>query len=147
MDSEDGAIAERCRLFQEPKRCGMRNRMRDIGTACRLSGCCFLAAAILACAASLPTPLRADEVVLIAPQVWQGFEDYKRQKQPKIFAVSADGLTYGYSYCPEYRCRLTPDARSLALASCAKSGGRACFVFAVGTDIEVPYKVMTLDPQ
>jgi hypothetical protein len=118
--------------------------MRFFGAACRGAGCGLLAATLSFGAAAL-TPLRADEVVQIAPHVWQGFEEYKHQKRPKIFAVSADGLTYGYSYCREYRCRLTPDARTLALSSCAKHGGKGCFVFAVGTDIEVPYKVMSVE--
>jgi len=125
----------------------MRNWLRITGARCRRAGYWLLTAAILYFGTVGITPLRADEVMRIAPHVWKGFEEYKRRTVPKVFAVSADGLVYGYSYCPEYRCRLMPDARSIALNSCAQGGGKACRVFAVGTDIKVEYKVVPLIPQ
>jgi hypothetical protein len=67
----------------------------------------------------------ADEVLVISSQVLEYYEDtYLRNKRPGAMAVSADGLYVGYSYCPDYRCRLNPSARDLAMRSCTKAGGR-----------------------
>jgi hypothetical protein len=60
---------------------------------------------------------------------------YLRNKRPGAMAVSADGLQAGYSYCPDYRCKLNPSARSIALRACSQAGGRVCRIFAVGRDI------------
>ncbi len=125
----------------------MWNKFARRGRTHWCAGCCFVAAAMLSFSPLHMSPLRADEVLFIAPEVWQGFQEYKRYKHPKVFAVSANGLAYGYSYCPDYRCKLTPDARTLALNSCVQGGGKACRVFAVGTDIKVQYKIATLVPE
>jgi hypothetical protein len=87
-------------------------------------------------------PSAADDVLVISPQVFEYYEKtYLKNKRPGAMAVSADGLSAGYSYCPDYRCKLNPSARNLALRSCTKAGGRDCQIFAVGRDIVVDYRV------
>jgi hypothetical protein len=100
-----------------------------------------LASVILA-AAFGAKPSAADEALVISPQVFEYYEEtYLRNKRPGAMAVSADGSRAGYSYCPDYRCKLNPSARNLALRSCAKAGGSDCRIFAVGRDIVVDYRV------
>lgn len=84
----------------------------------------------------------AEKPLLIAPEVWSGYESYAKLRRPGAFAVSADGNAYGYSYCPDDRCwNEMSESRNLALSSCTQAGGRNCLIFAFGGDIRVPYKV------
>jgi hypothetical protein len=87
-------------------------------------------------------PSAADDVLVISPQVFEYYEKtYLKNKRPGAMAVSADGLSAGYSYCPDYRCKLNPSARNRALRSCTKAGGRDCQIFAVGRDIVTEYRI------
>ena len=99
-------------------------------------------ASVVVAAAFSARPSSADEVLVVSPQVFEYYENtYLRNKRPGAMAVSADGLSAGYSYCPDYRCKLNPSARNLALRSCAKAGGRDCRIFAVGRDIVTEYRI------
>ncbi len=91
-------------------------------------------------------PAVADEAVLaVSPKIIEFYNGaYKSLKSPRAIAVAADGLHYGYSYCPEYRCYMIPSARDLAMQACVKAGGQGCRVFAIDDDIEVNYRVMDL---
>ena len=84
-----------------------------------------------------------DDVLLVSPQLIQFYNgEYQSLKSPRAIAVAEDGIHFGYSYCPEYRCYINPTARSLALRACSKTGGYGCRVFAIDDDIQVSYKVM-----
>lgn len=88
---------------------------------------------------------RADEggPLVIYPYVWEGFEDYSALKNPSAFAVSRDGSVYGYSYCPDRRCR-AHRSKIIALQSCEESGGVDCVIFAVKREIVADYHVLDL---
>jgi hypothetical protein len=92
------------------------------------------------------SPAVADEAVLaVSPKVIEFYNGaYKNLKPPRAIAVAADGLHFGYSYCPEYRCYIVPSARDLAMQACVKAGGQGCRVFAVDDDIKIGYRVMDL---
>jgi len=107
----------------------------------RSATCAALAVAVIAA-----SPALADEAVLVvSPKVIDFYNGaYKGLKPPRAIAVAADGLHFGYSYCPEYRCYIIPSARDLAMQACVKAGGQGCRVFAVDDDIEVNYRVMDL---
>jgi hypothetical protein len=110
------------------------------GSAGRTFG--LMLAAVIVAAAFGAKPSAADEVLVISPGVFDYYKNqYLRNKRPGAMAVSADGLRAGYSYCPDYRCKLNPSARNLALRSCAEAGGSDCRIFAVGRDIVVDYRV------
>jgi hypothetical protein len=106
-------------------------------------------AALLCLAAALgmwgmPSPARADETpVVLYPFVWEGYQEYSGLSHPSAFAVSRDGSTYGYSYCPERRCKFNRD-KKVALESCAENGGEDCMIFAIKRDIQVAYQVLDL---
>lgn len=103
---------------------------------------CILGLMLIIVAAFGAKPSAADDVLVISPQVFEYYkETYLRNKRPGAMAVSADGLRAGYSYCPDYRCKLNPSARNLALRSCANAGGRDCRIFAVGRDIVTEYRI------
>ncbi len=105
----------------------------------RSATCTALIVAVLAA-----SPAVADEAVLVvSPKVIEFYNGaYKGLKRPRAIAVAADGLHFGYSYCPEYRCYIVPSARDLAMQACVKAGGQGCRVFAVDDDIKVGYRVM-----
>jgi hypothetical protein len=107
----------------------------------RSAKCTALIVAVIAA-----SPALADEAVLVvSPKVIEFYNGaYKGLKPPRAIAVAADGLHFGYSYCPEYRCYMIPSARDLAMQACVKAGGQGCRVFAVDDDIEVNYRVMDL---
>ena len=42
--------------------------------------------------------------ITLSSNVLRGYEQYKKLQWPSYFAVSEDGKTYGYSYCPEGDC-------------------------------------------
>lgn len=63
-----------------------------------------------------------------------GFQAYLTTAEKGFFAVSTDGKTYGYSFCPESLC--TEDAGAVALRSCRnRSKGVPCKVYAAGDRI------------
>lgn len=107
----------------------------------RSAKCTALIVAVIAA-----SPALADEAVLaVSPKIIEFYNGaYKSLKPPRAIAVAADGLHFGYSYCPEYRCYIVPSARDLAMQACVKAGGRGCRVFAVDDDIKVNYRVMDL---
>jgi hypothetical protein len=93
-----------------------------------------------------PTPSPApgaEDVLAVSPEFIAFFKGaYQRLHPPKAIAVSADGLHMGYSYCEEYRCKIVPSARDLAMQACVQAGGQRCRIFAVGDDIKVKYRVL-----
>lgn len=116
--------------------------MQSIGRvpAVRVLGLTLVSMILAAAFAARPST--ADEVLLVSPQVIEYYENiYLKNKRPGAMAVSGDGLRAGYSYCPDYRCKLNPSARNLALRACAQAGGRDCRIFAVGRDIVTEYRV------
>ena len=80
-----------------------------------------------------------------------GYEKYLSGPKPGTFAISKDGLIYGYSYCPYNGCR--PGERSLALNICRQNmrKGQECIVYAAygkpifsGDQVFLPSNVGTL---
>jgi len=106
----------------------------------------IVTAAILTASASQLA--RADETVLIvSPEIIEFYHGtYRGLKPPRAIAVAADGLHFGYSYCPEHRCYIVPSARDLALQACVKAGGQRCRIFAIDDDIKVNYRVISPEP-
>jgi hypothetical protein len=102
-----------------------------------------VAGLIVAVAALFPRAqaVRADDVLVVSPDVMAGFEEYKKRKKPMYFAVSADGLVYWYIYCPERQCDTIRDYRRRAIDECEKAGGTDCRIFAIGEDIEVDFRI------
>jgi len=85
--------------------------------------------------------LRADDVLVVSPDVMKEFADYKAAQRPLFFAVSADGFYSGYIYCIDAACDTSPKTRRIAIQQCEDSGGVDCRIFAAGTDIQVDYRV------
>jgi len=84
-----------------------------------------------------------DDALPVSPEVMQFYNgEYQRLKSPRAIAVAEDGIHFGYSYCPEYRCYMNPSARSLALQACTQTSGRGCRIFAIDDEIQVSYRVM-----
>ncbi len=97
--------------------------------------------AVIAASALRSQEARADEPLVVSPDVMAGFEEYKHRKKPIYFAVSADGLIYSYFYCSERQCDTARNYRRLAIEECEKLGGADCRIFAVGDEIQVEYRL------
>lgn len=89
--------------------------------------------------------------------VMSRYEDFKREFNPKYFAVSTNGLAHGYSLCPEQAC-MAADSRGLALQSCqrthhqieAEAGIRLdgeCFIFASAGSIVWDGEIIVLEQE
>jgi hypothetical protein len=102
-----------------------------------LAGLIVVAAAL----ASRSPETRADEPLVMSPAVMADFAQYKSRRSPMYFAVSTDGLFSWYSYCIDYNCQAGQSERRTAVAECKKEGGADCVIFAVGSDVQVQYRV------
>lgn len=58
--------------------------------------------------------------------VRQGWAEYAALKNAGHFAVTPDGLQYGYSYCSDIQCR--GNTRVIALKSCEDRAERDCVI-------------------
>lgn len=102
----------------------------------------FLAGLIaVAALASRPPDARADEPLVLSPNVIADFAQYKARRKPLYFAVSRDGLYSWYAYCEGYNCQTPQTYRRDAIAECEKEGGTECVIFAVGEDEQFEYRV------
>ena len=103
----------------------------------------WLAGLIVVVAAldSRPLETRADEPLVLSPDVMADFAQYKSRRTPMYFAVSTDGLFSWYSYCIDYNCQAAQSDRREAVEGCKKEGGTDCVIFAVGADVQVEYRV------
>lgn len=99
-----------------------------------------LIAALVTLTAHLPE-VRADDPIVVSPEVMKDFAQYQARKKPLYFAVSTDGRYSWYSYCIDYNCQATQSYRTEALKRCEDLGGVECVIFAVGGDIQVEYRV------
>jgi hypothetical protein len=97
--------------------------------------------AILAVLTPPPSQPRADEPLIVSPDVMKDFALYKALRKPLYFAVSKDGLFDWYSSCEAYNCQTDQTYRRQAAAECEKEGGAECVIFAVGNDLQVEYRV------
>src|SRR5215813_14712462 len=84
---------------------------------------------------------RADDVLVVSPDVMKEFAEYKAALRPLFFAVSADGFYSGYIYCIDAACDTSPKTRRIAIQQCEDDGGVDCRIFAAGSDIQVDYRV------
>jgi hypothetical protein len=107
---------------------------------CRLSLLAGFAAAMALCMSRGPQ-VRADEPLVVSPDVMADFAQYKARTKPLYFAVSKDGLFSWYSSCDGYNCQTPQTYRQQAIAECEKEGGAECMVFAVGDDVQFEYRV------
>jgi len=96
---------------------------------------------VVAALASRPPETRADEPLVLSPDVMADFAQYKSRRTPMYFAVSTDGLFSWYSYCIDYNCQAAQSDRREAVEGCKKEGGTDCVIFAVGADVQVEYRV------
>jgi hypothetical protein len=103
----------------------------------RLAGLIVVVAAL----ASRPPATRADEPLVVSPDVMADFAQYKSRRTPMYFAVSTDGLFSWYSYCIDYNCQAAQSDRREAIEQCKREGGADCVIFAVGGDVQVEYRV------
>jgi hypothetical protein len=85
--------------------------------------------------------VRADDVLVVSPDVMKEFAEYKAAQRPLFFAVSADGFYSGYIYCIDAACDTSPRTRRIAIQQCEDEGGFDCRIFAAGADIQVDYRV------
>lgn len=84
------------------------------------------------------------EPIEISDRVWGSFQEYLREigsTNPGAFAVTKDGNSSYYIYCPEFRCVSGQTYRHEALRRCAATAGRECVLFAFREDILIPYKL------
>jgi len=96
---------------------------------------------VVAALASRPPETRADEPLVVSPDVMADFAQYKSRRTPMYFAVSTDGLFSWYSYCIDYNCQAAQSDRRTAVEECKKEGGTDCVIFAVGDDVQIEYRV------
>ncbi|MEZ5934922.1 MAG: hypothetical protein R3F54_23915 [Alphaproteobacteria bacterium] len=86
----------------------------------------FLAALTGACLP--PDPTIGKGQVHLTPTIQQAFEQYKHERSPGHFAVSADGRYAHYNYCPENRC--LRGSKTQAIYGCEKrSKGSPCKIY------------------
>jgi hypothetical protein len=97
-------------------------------------------AGVLACA-SRGQETRAEEPLVVSPEVMAQFEEYRARRAPMYFAVSSDGLFAWYSYCVDRACGGEQKYRRAAVDDCEKEGGTDCRIFAVGDEIQIEYRV------
>ena len=89
-----------------------------------------------------PSPeARADESLVVSPDVMTEFAEYKARRKPLSFAVSKDGLFSWYVYCEGYNCQATQNYRRDAITRCEEEGGTECVIFAVGDEVQIEYRV------
>lgn len=69
------------------------------------------------------------------PVVVEGYEKFKRNPGRYFFAISEDGRTYGYSYCPSDYCKNTR-RRTEAIYQCEKVAKTRCFIYANRNRVE-----------
>lgn len=109
-----------------------------------------LAVATLASIAAAHTLAEAaPDDVAISRDSLAAFEHYQALEQPQFFALAADGMRHGYSYCPEGLCPRRTPAKQLALEACEQAGGRGCRIIAAGQRLMGKFSVfgeLTKDP-
>ncbi len=82
------------------------------------------AAALLLTLVSVAPPALADGAIgegtlHLHPSVMQAYAKFKSTYNPTYFAVSTNGLAYGYVYCPDQAC-MAGDNRAAAIRSCSQ---------------------------
>lgn len=104
----------------------------------------LVAITLAGCATTEPAALPPGQQLKITKQVWDTFQTYLVQKtsaRPGTFVVTTDGVGVGYAVCPAMRCRGM--GRDVAMDICKEDNpGKDCIVFAVSSDIIVPYEVL-----
>lgn len=99
---------------------------------------------VLAVLFGLSAARAEDRPLILHPVVWEAYQEYAALFRPGAFAVSRDGSIYGYSYCPDVRCK-AHTSKKIALESCEESGGENCLVFAFQREIKVAYTLLDLE--
>jgi hypothetical protein len=72
--------------------------------------------------------------ITLSSNVLRGYEEFKNLKgfkTPSFFAVSEDGQSYGYSFCPMGQCNDNGDM--VALSGCVNRSKKKCKIFADDT--------------
>ena len=101
-----------------------------------------IACSLLLLATSTGQPVaRADDTLVISPEVAKNFAEYEARFRPVFFAVSADGMHSYYFYCDDVSCDTAQKTRNEAVQRCESHGGTDCRIFAVGRDVQVKYRV------
>lgn len=71
--------------------------------------------------------------ITLSNNVTDGFERYKKNFNPGAFAISLDGRSAGWSYCPAGQCGGS-NSLMLAIHSCQESG-KTCKIYAMGPTV------------
>ena len=73
-------------------------------------------------------PLVGSGPLELSRGVQRGFERYQNERSPGHFAVSLDGRTYSYNYCPDGRCLQSSKNRSIYRCE-QRSEGVPCKIY------------------
>ena len=79
-------------------------------------------------------PLVGKGAINLSSGIQQGFEQYKQERSPGHFAVSADGRYAQYNYCPDGRC-LRGSKNSVIYGCQKRSKGSPCKIYAAYGEI------------
>jgi hypothetical protein len=102
----------------------------------------MLCAGLAGCATGTAGSKPAGELT-VTKETWAYYQQYLRDigtTSAGAFAVSADGGSAFYFYCPDVACVNRANYKQRALKGC-ESFGRDCVIFAYGADIVVKYRV------
>jgi hypothetical protein len=102
----------------------------------------LVAALLLAACAADDAKLAPGEKLKVTTAVMDGYQEYTHQAVTGAFAVSLDGRSYAYYWCPGIRCLGGASVfASHAIRMCEKNGAN-CILFARDSGIIVPYEVV-----
>jgi hypothetical protein len=102
----------------------------------------LLALALSACATGSGSGTYTGQIS-ITKETWAYYEQYLRDigtTSAGAFAVSGDGRSAYYFYCPDIACINRANYKQRALKGCAAFASD-CVIFAYGREIVVAYKV------
>jgi hypothetical protein len=105
----------------------------------------MITAAILALAACAGQSWADEKKLSLTQDAWHGYQQYEAWLTSigrGVFAVSEDGVAWGYWGCPNGSCAVGQSYVTQALDQCEKRSGNAhCLIFARDHEILVPYAI------
>ncbi|WP_119302437.1 hypothetical protein [Dongia deserti] len=104
----------------------------------------------LALSAALLSRGAAAETYVIDSGVWGAYQEYLKKigkgVRPGAFAISKDGQSAFYTWCPDTRCRTRTTYNKEVLDYCGQTYGTECVLFAVRDEIKVQYEIASAAP-
>jgi hypothetical protein len=101
-------------------------------------------ALMLAAAALIALPARADTQYRIDSSVWAAYQKYAAaigSTKPGAFAITEDGHSFWYVKCRSNKCSGSTTYRHDAQQDCEKEYNMPCVIFALRQEIIVTYEV------